>query len=119
MVAAVSAAVASLARGSGLTTLARKTDEILAASLADRGPSTDGASVGIGTNDRDGARSVAGRMTAVSQAPNVRGHGFQMHHYRGCARNPLMGWRCKAAFFASFLCRGKERRCRPAQGAYP
>jgi len=116
MVAAVSAAVASLARGSGLTTLVRKTDEILAASLADPGPSTDGACIGIGTNDRDGARSVAGRMTAVSQAPNVRGHGFQMHHYRGCAGDPLMGWRFKAAFFAYFLCRGKESRCRPAQG---
>ncbi|MGF6808783.1 hypothetical protein OKW30_003909 [Paraburkholderia sp. Clong3] len=28
-----------------------------------------------------GARSAAGRMTALSLAPNVRGHGFQMHHY--------------------------------------
>jgi hypothetical protein len=28
-----------------------------------------------------GARSAAGSMTALSLAPNVRGHGFQMHHY--------------------------------------
>jgi hypothetical protein len=29
-----------------------------------------------------GARSAAGRMTALSLPPNVREHGFQMHHYR-------------------------------------
>jgi hypothetical protein len=38
---------------------------------------------------RDGARSAAGRMTALSLGLNVRGHGFQMHHYRDCARDPL------------------------------
>src|SRR5215471_4701831 len=27
-----------------------------------------------------------------------------------------MGWRCEPAFFAYFLCGGKESRCRPAQG---
>jgi hypothetical protein len=38
-------------------------------------------------------------MTAWSLTPNVRGHGFQMHHYRGCAGDPLSrGGR--AAFFA-------------------
>jgi hypothetical protein len=31
----------------------------------------------------------------------VREHGFQMHHYRGCAGDPLMSWRCEAAFFAA------------------
>ncbi len=36
-----------------------------------------------------GARSAAGGMTAWSLAPNVREHRFQMHHYRGCARDPL------------------------------
>ncbi len=55
-------------------------------------------------------------MTALSHAPNVREHEFQMDHYRGCAGDPLKGWRFKAAFFAYFLCRGKESRCRPAQG---
>jgi hypothetical protein len=30
---------------------------------------------------RFGARSAAGRMTALSLAPNAREHGFQMHHY--------------------------------------
>jgi hypothetical protein len=41
--------------------------------------------------DRDGARSAAGRMTAVSRTRNVREHGFQMHHYRDCAGDPLKG----------------------------
>ena len=38
---------------------------------------------------RFGARSAAGSMTALSLGPNVRGHGFQMHHYRNCAGDPL------------------------------
>ena len=28
-------------------------------------------------------------MSALSKASNVRGHGFQMHHYRDCAGDPL------------------------------
>jgi len=40
-------------------------------------------------NDRDGARSAAGCMTALSKAPNAREHRFQMHHYRDCAGDPL------------------------------
>ncbi len=36
-----------------------------------------------------GARSAAGSMTALSLALNVRGHRFQMHHYRDCAGDPL------------------------------
>ena len=28
-------------------------------------------------------------MTALSLALNVRGHRFQMHHYRDCAGDPL------------------------------
>ncbi len=55
-------------------------------------------------------------MTPLSLRPNVRGHRFQMRHYRDCAGDPLMIWLFKAAFFAYFLCRGKESRCRPAQG---
>jgi len=31
-------------------------------------------------NNRCGARSAAGRMTALSLAPSVREHRFQMHH---------------------------------------
>ncbi|AJZ59940.1 putative general secretory pathway K domain protein [Paraburkholderia fungorum] len=65
---------------------------------------------------RVGARSAAGGMTALSLKPNVREHRFQMHHYRGCAGDPLMSLRCEAAFFAYFLCGGKESKCRPAQG---
>jgi hypothetical protein len=40
-------------------------------------------------NDRDGARSAAGRMTAVSRTWTVREHRFQMRHYRSCAGDPL------------------------------
>ena len=36
-----------------------------------------------------GARSAAGGMTALSLRRSVRGHRFQMHHYRGCAGGPL------------------------------
>ena len=36
-----------------------------------------------------GARSAAGSMTALSRTLNVREHGFQMYHYRGCAGDPL------------------------------
>ena|GEM_PF-6291451 len=35
-----------------------------------------------------GARSAAGRMTALSLWPNARGHGFQMHHYPFQATGP-------------------------------
>ena len=28
-------------------------------------------------------------MSPLSLTRNVRGHGFQMHHYRGCAGDPL------------------------------
>jgi hypothetical protein len=28
-------------------------------------------------------------MSALSLTRSVRGHGFQMHHYRGCAGDPL------------------------------
>jgi hypothetical protein len=38
-------------------------------------------------------------MSALSLTRSVREHRFQMHHYRGCAGDPLMSWRCKAAFF--------------------
>ncbi len=39
-------------------------------------------------------------MSALSLTRSVRRHGFQMHHYRGCAGDPLMSLRCEAAFFA-------------------
>ncbi len=53
-----------------------------------------------------GARSAAGRMTAVPRTWSARGPGFQMGRYRRCARAPLMSWRCEPAFFAYFLCGG-------------
>jgi hypothetical protein len=49
-------------------------------------------------------------MSPLSTARSVRGHGFQMHHYRYCAGDPLMSWRCKAAFFCLlFFAAGKEK----------
>jgi hypothetical protein len=39
-------------------------------------------------DDRVGARSAAGRMTALSLRLNVRGHGFQMYHCPLQARGP-------------------------------
>jgi hypothetical protein len=33
----------------------------------------------------------------------VRGHGFQMHHYRNCAGDPLMSWRFELLSFAYFF----------------
>jgi hypothetical protein len=66
-------------------------------------------------NYRVGARSAAGSMTALSLTQNVRGHRFQMHHYRGCARDPLSrGFEPLSLLI--FLCGGKESKCRPAQG---
>jgi hypothetical protein len=59
---------------------------------------------------RVGARSAAGGMTALSLRRSVREHRFQMHHYRGCAGDPLMSWRGKAAFFCLlFFAAGKEK----------
>ncbi|MEA3084647.1 MAG: hypothetical protein QOC89_2344 [Paraburkholderia sp.] len=57
-------------------------------------------------------------MSPLSLAPNVREHGFQMHHYRGCAGAPLMSWRVEPLSLLSFLCGGKESKCRPAQGQH-
>ncbi|AJZ58245.1 hypothetical protein OI25_248 [Paraburkholderia fungorum] len=56
-------------------------------------------------------------MSALSLARSVRGHEFQMHHYRGCAGDPLMSWRFEPLSFAYFSLRqAKKSRCRPAQG---
>jgi hypothetical protein len=54
-------------------------------------------------------------MSALSLAPNVRGHGFQMHHYRDCAGDPLSRGGEPLSLLI-FLCGGKESKCRPAQG---
>jgi hypothetical protein len=67
---------------------------------------------------RFGARSAAGSMTPLSLTPNVREHRFQMHHYRGCAGDPLMSWRCEPLSFAYFSLRqAKKSRCLPRTGA--
>ncbi|PRZ52660.1 hypothetical protein BX589_11365 [Paraburkholderia fungorum] len=56
-------------------------------------------------------------MSALSLTRSVRGHGFQMHHYRGCAGDPLMSWRFEPLSFAYFSLRqAKKSRCPPAQG---
>ncbi|WP_218162591.1 hypothetical protein, partial [Paraburkholderia diazotrophica] len=41
---------------------------------------------------------------------------------RGDVESPwvkVKHWRCEPAFFAYFLCGGKESKCRPAQGQPP
>ncbi|MGF6738415.1 hypothetical protein OKW47_002161 [Paraburkholderia atlantica] len=43
-------------------------------------------------------------MTALSLPWNVRGHGFQMHHYPCQARGPAYELAVLAVFFAYFLC---------------
>jgi hypothetical protein len=56
-------------------------------------------------------------MSALSQASNVRGHGFQMHRYRGCAGDPLKNSRFEPLSLAYFsLRRQREVSARPAQG---
>jgi hypothetical protein len=49
-------------------------------------------------------------MSALSLTPNVRGHGFQMHHYRDCAGDPLKNLRCEPLSLLIFLCGGKESK---------
>jgi hypothetical protein len=57
-------------------------------------------------------------MSALSLTPNVREHRFQMHHYRGCAGDPLMSWRGEPLSFAYFSLRqAKKSRCPPRTGA--
>ena len=47
-------------------------------------------------------------MSALSLTRSVRGHGFQMHHYRGCAGDPLSrGF--EPAFFA-YLSLRRQRK---------
>ncbi|CAE6713258.1 hypothetical protein R75483_01403 [Paraburkholderia domus] len=41
-------------------------------------------------------------MNALSLTPNAREHGFQMYHYRDCAGDPLMSWRCELLSLAYF-----------------
>jgi hypothetical protein len=67
-------------------------------------------------NYRVGARSAAGSMTPLSPRLNVREHRFQMHHYRGCARNPLSRGFEPLSFAYFSLRQAKKSRCRPAQG---
>ena len=55
-------------------------------------------------------------MSALSPGPKVRGHGFQMHHYRGCAGDPLSRGVELLSFAYFSLQQAKKSRCRPAQG---
>jgi hypothetical protein len=66
---------------------------------------------------RDARSAEWALMSILSLTGSVRGHGFQMHHYRGCAGDPLMSWRGEPLSFAYFSLRqAKKSRCRPAQG---
>jgi hypothetical protein len=55
-------------------------------------------------------------MSALSLPPKVRGHGFQMHHYRDCAGDPLSRGFEPLSFAYLFFAAAKKSRCRPAQG---
>jgi hypothetical protein len=64
-----------------------------------------------------GARSATlERMSALSRTGLARG---QVSSWAVPDRRPrwlTTGWRLQPAFFAHFLCGGKESECRPAQG---
>ncbi|SIO55609.1 hypothetical protein SAMN05444172_3258 [Burkholderia sp. GAS332] len=55
-------------------------------------------------------------MTALSPGLNVRGHRFQMHHYRDCAGDPLSRGFELLSFAYFSLQQAKKSRCPPAQG---
>jgi hypothetical protein len=55
-------------------------------------------------------------MSALSLTRSVRGHGFQMHHYRDCAGDPLSRGFEPLSFAYLFFAAAKKSRCRPAQG---
>jgi hypothetical protein len=48
----------------------------------------DARKLAVGFERGLGARSAAGGMTALSLAPNVRGHGCKTYHYRMQAEGP-------------------------------
>ena len=64
-----------------------------------------------------GARSATlERMTTLSPARVVRESVSFWAVSGGRPRWLTKRWRCEPAFFAYFLCGGKESKCRPAQG---
>jgi hypothetical protein len=64
-----------------------------------------------------GARSATPeRMTALSLTFVVRGDVSSWAVSGSLQRRTPTGWRLQPAFFAYFLCGGKESKCRPAQG---
>ncbi|MFM0167475.1 hypothetical protein PQR39_44525, partial [Paraburkholderia sediminicola] len=48
-------------------------------------------------------------MSPLSLTPKVRGHGFQMHHYRDCAGDPLSRGFEPLSFAYLFFAAGKEK----------
>ena len=64
----------------------------------------------LGIPIRDARSAEWELMSALSLVPNVREHGFQMHHYCDCAGDPLLSWRCEPLSFAYlFFAAGKEK----------
>jgi hypothetical protein len=64
-----------------------------------------------------GARSATlERMTALSLTWVVRERVSSRTTPGSHKRRTPTGWRLQPAFFAYFLCGGKESKCRPAQG---
>ena len=58
----------------------------------------------------------AGGMTALSLGLNVRGDGFQMVHYRGCAGDPLSISGVKRLSLPTFLAAAKKVGAAPHRG---
>ncbi len=65
---------------------------------------------------RDARSAEWALMSALSLTRSVRGHGFQMHHYRDCAGDPLSRGFEPLSFAYLFFAAAKKSRCCPAQG---
>jgi hypothetical protein len=62
---------------------------------------------------------VSGAGEALIESAGNRGWAETCRMRDGDVERPwvkVKGWRCEPAFFAYFLCGGKESKCRPAQG---
>ena len=55
-------------------------------------------------------------MSALSLTPKVRGHGFQMHHYRDCAGDPLSRGFEPLSFAYLFFAAAKKVSAAPHRG---
>jgi hypothetical protein len=85
-------------------------------SLVARGGQCLAGAEGVNVPDGGARSATLERMSAVSQERSVRMR-ISCRTTTGYEQGwTLMGWRGEPAFFAYFLCGGKESECRPAQG---